>query len=68
MELREGMLRNPSGTDKLLFVHRQRNIHSTEIKPPEKKNTEIYAGVIDQLSKKNVGKFVARFCDNEGSS
>ena len=29
----------------------------TEIKPPEKKSTEIYAGVIDQLSK-NVGKFV----------
>ena len=24
----------------------------TEIKPPEKKSTEIYAGVIDQLSKK----------------
>ena len=30
----------------------------TEIKPPEKKSTEIYAGVIDYLSKKNVGKFV----------
>jgi len=39
----------------------------TEIKPQEKKSTEIYAGIIDQLSK-NVGKFVARFCDNEGSS